>query len=1072
MRLLHYDALGRLVLTDFRGKTTPRYAILSHRWSDSEALIEDISSGTYKEKEEGYRKLRFCANQAVQDGLQYFWIDTCCIDRWNNNERSKAINSMFQWYKNAARCYVFLSDVSVSTATEPVQPSDWEASFRASAWFTRGWTLQELIAPVSVEFFSRERRRIGDKKSLDQLIHDITNIPLAALRNRPLHEFNTSERRRWVETRRTKEEEDIVYCLLGILGVSMPTAYGEGQESARSRLQAELEETNNAPSIIQFSQNPRFVGRESQLAELEAKLFSNEHTTTTLAIVGPGGTGKTQLALEVAHRTRQKNKNCSVLWMDASDEVSLYQSYASVAQKLNIAGWDDDQADIKQLVKRCVVEISARHCLLIFDNTEHITLQSSGSSTTEAADLANCLPQSKLCSVIFTTTNTDTARALAPQNIISLRELTLDAALKMLQVRLARPLANTEQQEAEHLLRALSYLPLAVMQAAACIKASGMTVQDGDLSEGKLQGAGVKDPVAATLFLSIYEIRRDNALAADYLFLVACVERKDISLDLLEAASPQAREDAIRVLDKYALVTRRPAESALDVHRLVHRALRKQLQAQGLKQWTQCTITQLLRVFPDDNHSNRSKWRRLLPHAQYALSHSQMNEDDNERLHLAWKCAMTLHSDGRYEEAEELFVQVMETRKTKLGADHPSTLTSIANLASTYWNQGRWNDAEKLNVQVMETRKTKLGAGHPSTLNSMANLASTYRNQGRWDDAEKLEVQVMETRKTKLGADHPSTLNSMANLASTYWNQGRWNDAEKLNVQVMETRKTKLGADHPDTLTSIANLASTYRNQGRWDDAEKLFVQVMETRKTKLGADHRSTLNSMANLASTYRNQGRWDDAEKLFVQVQVMKTSKTKLGADHPDTLNSMANLASTYRNQGRWNDAEKLEVQVMKTRKTKLGAGHPSTLNSMANLASTYGNQGRWNDAEKLEVQVMKTSKTKLGADHPDTLNSIANLASTYWNQGRWNDAEKLNVQVMETRKTKLGADHPSTLNSMHNLAFMLQSQARHVEALALIEKCFQSRQQVLGEQHPYTQSSFDTLNSWRAECSDGNP
>ncbi|PZD22570.1 CDC6, Cdc6-related protein, AAA superfamily ATPase, partial [Pyrenophora tritici-repentis] len=206
-----------------------------------------------------------------------------------------------------------------------------------------------LIAPVSVEFFSRERRRIGDKNSLDQLIHDITNIPLAALRNRPLHEFNTSERRRWVENRRTKEEEDIVYCLLGILGVSMPTAYGEGQESARSRLQAELEETNNAPSIIQFSQNPRFVGRESQLAELEAKLFSNEHTTTTLAIVGPGGTGKTQLALEVAHRTRQKNKNCSVLWMDASDKVSLYQSYASVAQKLNIAGWDDDQADIKQL---------------------------------------------------------------------------------------------------------------------------------------------------------------------------------------------------------------------------------------------------------------------------------------------------------------------------------------------------------------------------------------------------------------------------------------------------------------------------------------------------------------------------------------------------------------------------------------------------------------------------------------------------------------------------------------------------------------------------------------------------
>ncbi|KAF1834326.1 HET-domain-containing protein, partial [Decorospora gaudefroyi] len=273
MRLLHFDALGRLALANFRGKTIPPYAILSHRWSDSEILIEDISNATYKKKEEGYRKLQFCAERAAQDELQYFWIDTCCIDRWNNDERSKAINSMFQWYKDATRCYVFLSDVSVSTATEPVQRSDWEASFRASAWFTRGWTLQELIAPVSVEFFSREGHLIGDKASLDQLIHDITGIPLAALRNRPLHGFSTSERKRWAEGRITTEEEDIVYCLLGILGVSMPTTYGEGQESARSRLQAELEGASNAPSIIPFSQNHRFVGRELQLAELEAKLF-------------------------------------------------------------------------------------------------------------------------------------------------------------------------------------------------------------------------------------------------------------------------------------------------------------------------------------------------------------------------------------------------------------------------------------------------------------------------------------------------------------------------------------------------------------------------------------------------------------------------------------------------------------------------------------------------------------------------------------------------------------------------------------------------------------------------------
>ncbi|KAI1665578.1 AAA superfamily ATPase [Pyrenophora tritici-repentis] len=783
MRLLHFDALGRLILTDFRGKPIPPYAILSHRWSAFETLIEDISNGNYREKEEGYRKLQFCAERAAQDELRYFWIDTCCIDRWNLRERSKAINSMFQWYKNATRCYVFLSDVSVSAATEPVQRSDWEASFRKSVWFTRGWTLQELIAPVSVEFFSYEGHPLGDKASLDQLIHEITDIPLAALRNCPLDQFPTSEREGWAESRKTTEEEDIVYCLLGILGVSMPTVYGEGQESARSRLQAEVKAAVNAPSIIPFSRNHRFVGRESQLTKLEAKLFSNEHTTTILAIVGLGGTGKSQLALEVAHRTRQSNKNCSVFWIDASDKDSLYQSYARVAQKLNVLGWNDDQADIKQLAKRCVVEMSVRQCLLIFDNAEDTTLRSGGSSTIEYAVLADCLPQSKQCSVIFTTTNSNTAQALALENVIVLRELTLDAALKMLQVRLARPLANTEQQEAKHLLRELSYLPLAVMQAAACMNASGLTVQQYrsrlddykghaiehscDSSEGRLQGSGVKDTVAATLFLSIDQISRDNAFAADYLFLAACVDQKDISLDLLEAASTQAREDAIRILDR-----------------------------------------QLLRVFPDDDHSNRSKWRRLLPHAQYVLSHSLADDDDGERLRLASKFARTLLSDGRYKEAEGLFVEVMETSKRVLTDEHPSTLTSMVNLASTYRNQGRWDDAEKLEVQVMETSKTKLGEDHPSTLTSMANLASTYRNQGRWDDAETLEVQVMETRKTKLGEDHPSTLTSMHNLAFTLHSQARYVEALVVMERCFQLYLRVLGEQHSNTQSSLITISN------------------------------------------------------------------------------------------------------------------------------------------------------------------------------------------------------------------------------------------------------------------------
>jgi hypothetical protein len=685
MRLLCFDQHERLVVTDFRGKTIPPYAILSHRWSDTEILLEDIQSGTYKKKKDGYRKLQFCAEQAAQDKLHYFWIDTCCIDRWNLHERSRSINSMFLWYKNATRCYVFLSDVSVLTATETPHRSQWEVSFRASAWFGRGWTLQELIAPASVEFFSCEGWQIGDKMSLDQLVHEITSIPLAALRNCPLDQFTTFERARWGDNRETTEDEDIVYCLLGVLDVAMPTSYGEGRESASRRLQAEVEAANSAPCIIPFSKNDRFVGRELQLAELEAKLFGDKQSTM-LAIVGPRGTGKSQLALEVAHRTRQTNKNCSVFWVDASDKDSLQQSYVRIAQKLGVLGGDNKKADIRPLVQRYLADNSTKQCLLIFDNMEGILIESSGSSTVRAAGLLNYLRQSELCSMIFTTTSSNTARTLASQNIVELRELAPDLALRMLDNYLSTPISQSEQQEAKLLLHELLHLPLAIVQAAAYMNVRSITLQSyraeldrhkerglkhsSEAPEDPLQGSSAKSPVSATLSLSLDEIRRSNALAADYLFFAACVDRKDILLDLLDASSTRAREDAVKVLSGYALITRRPAESAFDLHGLVHRALREWLQQQGwLCRWTQQAIKQLLRVFPDDDHVNRSKWRRLLPHTQYALSHSPTEDDDEERLGLVRKCAITLYSDGRYKEAEELQVQVMETTKSVLGSD-------------------------------------------------------------------------------------------------------------------------------------------------------------------------------------------------------------------------------------------------------------------------------------------------------------------------------------------------------------------------------------------------------------------
>jgi hypothetical protein len=243
MRLLEVGPHGEPILREFHGNAIPAYAILSHTWGpDSEEVsFQDVEGGSGKGKS-GYRKIQFCARQAAADGLRFYWIDTCCIDRKNAVELSEAINSMFRWYYNATRCYVYMPDVSVGDHIVDNQHShsSWEPSLRKSRWFTRGWTLQELIAPKRVEFFALRGECLGDKSSLREVIHQVTGIAKRALEGEALSSFSVDERMSWAEQRKTTLEEDRIYSLLGIFDVSMPLIYGEGKEKASKRLEKEI----------------------------------------------------------------------------------------------------------------------------------------------------------------------------------------------------------------------------------------------------------------------------------------------------------------------------------------------------------------------------------------------------------------------------------------------------------------------------------------------------------------------------------------------------------------------------------------------------------------------------------------------------------------------------------------------------------------------------------------------------------------------------------------------------------------------------------------------------------------
>ena len=260
-RLFH---LGRRVdrrakVLELRNDETPNYAILSHRWIDSmevnyEEMI-DLAKMDKQEKDEirdrlGYKKIVDTCQQAQKDGCEWMWVDTCCIDKRSSAELSEAINSMYRWYANAKVCYAYLHDVDGSSFPTEKDNRKYHKSNGWPEWFSRGWTLQEMIAPRDLQFFNMGWQPIGDKNRLANTLEQITGVPRHILAdglegNRPCVAQIIS----WAANRTTTRVEDKAYSLMGLLDVNMPMLYGEGKK-AFHRLQLEIIRSSNDQSIF------------------------------------------------------------------------------------------------------------------------------------------------------------------------------------------------------------------------------------------------------------------------------------------------------------------------------------------------------------------------------------------------------------------------------------------------------------------------------------------------------------------------------------------------------------------------------------------------------------------------------------------------------------------------------------------------------------------------------------------------------------------------------------------------------------------------------------------------------
>lgn len=255
MRLINTETLE---LEEFIGSRPPSYAILSHTWKTEEVSLQDW----YKRNDlfsnvsarEGYAKILGFCKIAREDDYRYVWVDTCCIDKTSSAELTESINSMFRWYKQAEVCYVYLMDFDSSA-------SSFHDGAKCCRWFTRGWTLQELIAPADVRFYDVDWQFRGTRKAHCEELVNITGIDSEVLRGDSPSGYSVADRMSWAASRQTTRMEDNAYCLLGLFDVNLPLIYGEGVGAFR-RLQEAIIKSNNDLSILAWGMSPKTTGTE------------------------------------------------------------------------------------------------------------------------------------------------------------------------------------------------------------------------------------------------------------------------------------------------------------------------------------------------------------------------------------------------------------------------------------------------------------------------------------------------------------------------------------------------------------------------------------------------------------------------------------------------------------------------------------------------------------------------------------------------------------------------------------------------------------------------------------------
>ncbi|MFD3458861.1 FxSxx-COOH system tetratricopeptide repeat protein [Nocardia fluminea] len=739
-----------------------------------------------------------------------------------------------------------------------------------------------------------------------------------------------------------------------------------------------MAEVEAPPGINNLESWPEwFVGRETELARLDAALTAGGQPVVVAAVHGLGGVGKSSLA---AYWAGTRPHGCApIVWISADTPAGVERGLAGFATRLQPAL--AEVLTVEHLAERALQWL-ATHTgwLLILDNVDN------------PADIAPVLARARAGRILITGRLSVPWQAGA--EVISLDVLATDDAQQLLTGLTTAP-GQGDLNGVAQLCEALGYLPLAIQQAGAYLAHQRFTTpraylqmlidQPGLTFDRAAAGTNPQRTIARIWRVTLDRITDNEPAAVELLRTLAWYASDDIPLTLCRKVADLPTVDAaLGVLAAYNMITPDPAGGRLSIHRLVQAVARTPDPADPHRdpaaiERARTRATETLHAsLPDrKNPATWPTWRALLPHIDALTNHSTGNESTATSIAVIRNYSgLFMLDQGLHASALAHLRRALTDREQILGEKHADTLTSRNNLANAYQAAGKVAEAIPLYERTLTDREQILGEKHPDTLTSRNNLANAYQAAGRVAEAIALYERTLTDYEQVLGEEHPDTLASRNNLASAYQAAGRVAEAIPLYERTLTDYEQILGEKHPDTLTSRNNLADAYQAAGQFADAIPLHERTYTDREQVLGEEHPDTLTSRNNLASAYQAAGQTAEAIPLFERT--LTDYEQVLGEKHPDTLASRNNLADAYRAAGRVAEAIPLLERTLTDREQVLGEKHPNTLGSRNNLASAYRAAGRVAEAIPLFERTLTDFAQILGPNHPNTGVVRDNLAA----------------------------------------------------------------------------------------------